>query len=149
VTRLKGMSLLPYDRGLRTADDEVQGVWRSLLTAYQHAQSPPEAAAEIFREADDPFLVEFNDRRPIADEMGADLVGRADPTDYSPSEVRIVDSERVVTTPHMGFSMDPEVGSLGMSVKLESNILSDDQIGSVLTTIRERAMTIVLGSRRR
>ncbi|MEH0542261.1 hypothetical protein QA802_03950 [Streptomyces sp. B21-105] len=81
--------------------------------------------------------MEFNDRRTLADEVEGDPLGGADLTEYSTSEVDVVDSVRQAGGPHMGFSIDPRGGRLGLSVKLESNVLRDEEIVSTLTRIRE------------
>ncbi|MGW4911721.1 condensation domain-containing protein [Streptomyces sp. NPDC004270] len=137
VTRLKSMALMPYRRESQVLSAEAKRVWRSALLAYLHAQVPPGVAAEIIRRAENRLLVEFNDRRTLADEVEGDPLGGADLTEYSTSEIDVIDSVRQAVGPHMGFSIDPRGNRLGLSVKLESNVLRDEEIVSTLTRIRE------------
>jgi hypothetical protein len=128
---------MPYRQESYDFSAEAKRVWRSALVAYMHAQVPPGEGAEIIRGAEHPFFVEFNDRRMLADRVDGDPLGAADLTEYSTSKVDVVDSVRQSGGPYMGFSVDPQAGLTGLSVKLESNILRDEEIVSTLTSIRE------------
>ncbi|GGY15925.1 condensation domain-containing protein [Streptomyces djakartensis] len=138
VTRLKSMSLMPYERGTDSFENSANRVWKSLLVAHQHAQLPPGEAETILRRSGPHFLMGFNDRRPIADGVGGQLLGSADRTEYSDTSVTLVDSVAVSNSPHLEFAIDPNPGCAGLSVKLESNVLEDDEIIWALTRIEER-----------
>jgi hypothetical protein len=126
--------------------EEVKRVWRSALVAYQHAQVPPSEEAEIVRRAENRFFVEFNDRHALAERVDGDPLGGADLTEYSTSKINVVASARRSGGPYMGFSVDPRPGLRGVSVRLESNVLHDEEIVSTLTSVRESLQHLLVGA---
>ena len=131
VTRLKGMALVRYAATSESLEHEVKQVSRALLIAYRHAQLPPDEGAALMRRSKLPPLLEFNDRCPINDRVAEDGRLGAAPMVDSASDVTLIDSGRASGNPHIGLTIDPK-DNRGLTIKLESNVLTDDEIVAAL-----------------
>jgi hypothetical protein len=146
VTRLKSMSLMPYRQASDAFSAEAKTVSRSALVAYRHAMVPQSECVEIIRRAGYPFLVEFNDRRTLPGrsdrrtlpgKIKRDQLNDADIPDCATSKVDVTESTRRSIGPYIGFMVDPKVSLMGVSIKLVSNILRDEEIISTLASTRD------------
>jgi hypothetical protein len=107
---------------------------------------PQSECVEIIRRAGYPFLVEFNDRRTLPGrsdrrtlpgKIKRDQLNDADIPDCTTSKVDVTESTRRSIGPYIGFMVDPKVSLMGVSIKLVSNILRDEEIISTLASTRD------------
>lgn len=151
VTRLKGMSVMPYRRRSHGIEEEIKSVAASVLPAYRNSQFPPGPgpgtveSVGLSRRSGHPFFAEFNDRRIIPHGFDAELA-RSSPNspdgDDSMSRAEgatVADSNRTTWDPYLCLAIDG-APSDGMSLELDTNILPDEKIVSTVVAFVERIM---------
>jgi hypothetical protein len=139
VTRLKSMSMVPFQRVSDRFTEVARSIYASVLVGYRHAQFPPGLTRSLLESpgldcrAGFPFFLEFNDRRVIRDSLDSKRllvpsppsVGKA--SELPEGRVTITESHRTRLDPYLWLAVDGR-SSGELVLTLDTNVFTDDQI---------------------